>query len=395
MSDEPAADGVKIPFGLFVETGRMVGVRQVKRGHDCGCICPQCERPLSARQGPINVAHFAHQASEHNCVGAPETAQHRMAKQIVLNAGQIWVPALYAKFPNGLPARTPAEPGRTVRLTDLGKEHQGRRHDMVPDVFGTMDDGSLLWIEIRVAHAVDAAKHQRLAEQQIQSIEIVLADLARTGDEKALAIAVLRTADRHWLWHPRQAAIDQALADALAARQRAEADRQRAKTARLEREAALRDRQDAEACLDVLAAQRRLMAERRHNAVLAEAGRAENEASRTASAAAARAAREAEAEQRRALEEERRAREAAARERWRREDMARAAAREAARAAAEAERAASISAPYGRSCVVCGSLRAWFGFGPPLTRTEVWACREHRQDVDDHLVATQEGRLEL
>jgi hypothetical protein len=36
----------------------------------------------------------------------------------------------------------------------------------------------------------------------------------------------------------------------------------------------------------------------------------------------------------------------------------------------------------GRSCLVCGLGRAWFGFGPPLVPELVWTCRAHRANVD-------------
>jgi hypothetical protein len=31
-----------------------------------------------------------------------------------------------------------------------------------------------------------------------------------------------------------------------------------------------------------------------------------------------------------------------------------------------------------RPCAFCGSDRAWFGYGPPLLREAIWACRDHR-----------------
>jgi hypothetical protein len=35
-----------------------------------------------------------------------------------------------------------------------------------------------------------------------------------------------------------------------------------------------------------------------------------------------------------------------------------------------------------RRCLICGSRFPLFGFGPPLTRREVWACSLHRAEVD-------------
>jgi len=52
------------PFGLRESDEAIVDVYAVKRGRECGCICPSCRTPLIARQGAEKVWHFAH-ASRH------------------------------------------------------------------------------------------------------------------------------------------------------------------------------------------------------------------------------------------------------------------------------------------------------------------------------------------
>ncbi|QPK62914.1 competence protein CoiA [Methylomonas sp. LL1] len=54
------SDFNKIPFGLREKDQQFVDVYSVKNGKQCGCICPSCGTPLEARQGDINVWHFAH-----------------------------------------------------------------------------------------------------------------------------------------------------------------------------------------------------------------------------------------------------------------------------------------------------------------------------------------------
>lgn len=49
-----------IPFSIFKETGNLVEVGDVKRGRECGCICPSCSQGMIARQGEVKVWHFAH-----------------------------------------------------------------------------------------------------------------------------------------------------------------------------------------------------------------------------------------------------------------------------------------------------------------------------------------------
>lgn len=50
-----------IPFAIRERDGEVVSVQEVPNGNGCGCICPSCETPMVARQGDINVWHFAHQ----------------------------------------------------------------------------------------------------------------------------------------------------------------------------------------------------------------------------------------------------------------------------------------------------------------------------------------------
>jgi len=42
-----------------------------------------------------------------------------------------------------------------------------------------------------------------------------------------------------------------------------------------------------------------------------------------------------------------------------------------------------------RRCLICQQPRPPFGFGPPLTRQSVWACSEHRAEVDRRLRYSQ------
>lgn len=52
---------MKIPFGML-PSGQLVDISTVERGLKCGCLCPGCRSPLVARQGEINIHHFAHYA---------------------------------------------------------------------------------------------------------------------------------------------------------------------------------------------------------------------------------------------------------------------------------------------------------------------------------------------
>jgi len=84
---------MKIPFGLRIHDQRMVDPTEVTKGQSCGCICPDpnCGKKLIAKQGNINEWHFAHETGS-NCAKGYESAIHRMAKQMVMERAQVWVP---------------------------------------------------------------------------------------------------------------------------------------------------------------------------------------------------------------------------------------------------------------------------------------------------------------
>ncbi len=54
----------KIPFGLRDSDNALVDVYDVPNGKKSGCVCPSCYTPLEARQGDINVWHFAHSSKK-------------------------------------------------------------------------------------------------------------------------------------------------------------------------------------------------------------------------------------------------------------------------------------------------------------------------------------------
>lgn len=89
-----------IPFGLRLIDKQFVDVSVVKRGSQCGCICPSCETPLIARQGDINEWHFAHASkgvfsnTKNKCEYSFWVSVTLMAKQIIKSAYSIQLPPL-------------------------------------------------------------------------------------------------------------------------------------------------------------------------------------------------------------------------------------------------------------------------------------------------------------
>ena len=168
-----------IPFGWHAPSKRMVRPDQVARGQACECICVACESRLIARQGSIREWHFAH-GSDTNCEHAAEAAIHRMAKQLVVDRGEIYVPArqttrtIYGKKrvweetltislqSSGLHAIAEAVVEKTIGISGIEGEF------FRPDVLGNLD-GFPIAIEIRNTHAVDDDKLRWLQEHRSSS----------------------------------------------------------------------------------------------------------------------------------------------------------------------------------------------------------------------------------
>lgn len=246
-SDAPQASdphpAQPIPYGL--KDGRMWLPTEVEPGRRCGCICPACERPLwaKAQKSVLRRPYFAHEPGS-DCAYGYETALHERAKQLIADHGQIMLPAWQGAagaMPN--PPKTRDRrgnwhegrciefPATTVNLTDVSKELP--RDGYTPDVTATDGEGQLL-IEIRVTHAVDEIKAQRVIDAGDRMMEIDLSYLHRhTHDPAAFEHAVLHEAsNRKWISYPRAVADWKAARDELLQQV---ADLDRARDVELER----------------------------------------------------------------------------------------------------------------------------------------------------------------
>lgn len=212
-SDRPVGGLLKVPFGL--KGGRMWRPQQVASGLACGCVCPACQSPLIAKaaDSPSRRPHFAHFA-ESNCRAGYETALHKKAKELLSEHGSLVLPAWDGEegMPNPptmvddegrwIAGRRVDMPARPVQLTAVRTEE--RQGDYIPDVIAQDEQGTLL-IEIRVSHAVDALKRQRIQSEGRRLVEIDLSKLHPdvVQDEDQLKHWVLaELSNRYWLACP-------------------------------------------------------------------------------------------------------------------------------------------------------------------------------------------------
>lgn len=334
---------LSIPYGLDPDN-HMVSARNVPRGAACGCRCPACERPLVAHQGATDRAwHFQHMPDAAGataaCATAFETSIHRKAKDIVLANLRIATPVLMARYGNRVRQAIP--PGWLSYATIAAEAWLGdiRRR---PDVLVETSAGPLA-IEIYYTHRCPPEKIAAFAAGAVTAVEIDLSTCNRdiVGDEAALTAMVLRSARRDWLFHPEKAPLDAAFMAEVVEQERVAAEREAARLAAIWQTEQERTEQ-----------RNTLL---RHLTDQDEIQRKDREA-RHATAEAERNAHQAEIR------------------------------REAEATARVHGLARDDAAGTSQRCAICNKPYSPFGFGLP-PRVPVWACGEHRSQVDAMKVA--------
>ena len=176
--------------------GDLVHVDTVPNGNKCGCVCPDCGKPLIAKHdGQTDRAHhFAHDNGI-ECKGARMTALHMLAQQIIEKQKTIMLPDYQGEY---FQKRT-----NIIHFDDV--ELEGFFEGLRPDCIGIKKgkDGMehRLWIEILVTHEVDDAKEKAIRNLQVSCVEVDLSDLLRTDySEEVIIQRLLREKqDRRWV----------------------------------------------------------------------------------------------------------------------------------------------------------------------------------------------------
>lgn len=172
---------MQLPFGLRVSDSRMVAPTEVPNGEGCGCVCPGCNAPLVAKQGAVKEWHFAH-ARGAECANATESALHKMAKQLIMDRRQIYVPGRewtrkisgpHDEFSHEFAwQKTLVVEIQVEGLIGLSNcVEEERVENRRPDVLAYID-GNPIAIEVAATHFCDAEKLAWLKERNLTTIEI-------------------------------------------------------------------------------------------------------------------------------------------------------------------------------------------------------------------------------
>lgn len=239
LCEDVTHDAARIPGCVFVRPGdsprtvfanapdgQLVHIGKARAGQK-DLTCPECGTRLVARvSGAKRIPHYAHYRKG-ECGHAGETALHRIAKDIILEAGYIMLPPFEVDVGGRRPEQPqPAKPGR-FDMVDVEIWKDGFRPDLIGIRRGV--DGApigQLIIEIRVTHAVDQRKLEKLRERGDSVVEIDLSRIDRNLDGPELARQILDEAPRNWLYHRNE---EQLTEKALSAKAAAEAKAARRK----------------------------------------------------------------------------------------------------------------------------------------------------------------------
>jgi len=197
----------KIPFAKDKRSGQLVDVGEVSRGAECGCQCPSCDADMVAKQGEVNVWHFAHAPHVKDdtkqvrvCEYSPLTAIRLMCIQVLQEATHLMLPAV------------PGAEGRHAKQNFLnlsGAKHV--KHILgVPVDFGfRFDNASELGICIIGASAHPALGDRGDKKTAFLGIDAHLLNLKIASSDKGqyteALCSLLRDSDevKVWLYHPK------------------------------------------------------------------------------------------------------------------------------------------------------------------------------------------------
>jgi hypothetical protein len=220
--------GERIPFGVN-SSGVLVDVTEVARGNSCGCVCPSCRAPLSARQGTKVSWYFAHVAGT-ECDLGYESALHLAVKQLISESKSLMLPACIVVARKGVFLNEPPDAvsyqyrprdpregfkpeefdlknpdegvGRTAHMQVNFEQVELEQwaENMRPDIVASLG-GKKLFIEVAVTHFVDSEKLDKIKRRGVSTIELDLSEYHRTQWTWAKLSDVLfsSTLKKNWL----------------------------------------------------------------------------------------------------------------------------------------------------------------------------------------------------
>ena len=150
------------------KTNKLISIEHAERGLACDCFCFECGEPVVAKKGEKNEHHFAHISNKESCFINPESILHKFAKQVIIEANGLLLPAL----PNS--QETEAKLWQFSQITP-----EVRLGNIQPDLMAMVDKDTY-FIEIAVTSFVDEIKLERIKTFGTPTIELDLRELLKS-----------------------------------------------------------------------------------------------------------------------------------------------------------------------------------------------------------------------
>lgn len=191
-----------ITFWLHAESGLLISVHETRNGLDCNCMCPKCWVKLikkwhwESRVQWKRRAHFAHY-TEIECEWAYESTIHKLAKQIISNDKELFLPSYTSNewffWRGSLSAK------RVIFTKWVRIEENQSLLDRRPDAIWVLENGAEIWIEFAYSHFISWEKLRIIIQNWIECIEV---DLRWIEMDELRSFLIEQSSWRKWINHP-------------------------------------------------------------------------------------------------------------------------------------------------------------------------------------------------
>lgn len=173
----------KFTLAIHAEDNKIKHISEVSNGDKCNCKCVKCHAKLTAVNNEKNKRehHFRHKNSD--CNGAPETALHLLAKQIIEENAEIRI-------------------DEDKLFTYSNVESESTLNDFVPDIIVTDEPTNKKWlIEIAVTSFVNDEKLKKIKRANENCLEVNLKNIDRNITPSELKPIVLNELNNRKILH--------------------------------------------------------------------------------------------------------------------------------------------------------------------------------------------------
>lgn len=186
-------EAIMLQHGIHRLTGELVNIHAAANGLACDSLCPGCNQELVAVQPKSSSnrrAHYRHRADidevERECSntgGAQETIVHILTKNLLAKQNTLYLPPILREHPKyrGFPL-TPYQfaPSQQWEVSNGKVEDRDLSPHYTPDASLDTPFGKLA-VEVKVSHAVDTPKLEKMTEDGLYVLEIDVSDLDETS----------------------------------------------------------------------------------------------------------------------------------------------------------------------------------------------------------------------